>query len=87
MSFGCYVAIPLIAVLIWHVIKAARQKEWLCLLWVLFLLPCIAWFLACAIYGGSPAVNAASQYSGYEPGHFYLYDTGHPDKSDSRKDV
>lgn len=77
MLFGSLIMIITFTVLLIRgAVKAFRQKEWLLLTCMLFLLPFLSFMFASVIYGGSPAIDAASNYAGYEPGHYYLVDHG-----------
>ena len=76
MPFGYVFLLIIFAALVWDSVKAIRQKKWLRVLGAVLLLPMFAFFAAEGAYGGSAAKDAATQYAGYIPGHFYVMEHG-----------
>lgn len=74
--FGYFVLGLILVVMIRDTVNQIRQKKWLRVLGAVFMLPMLAFFAAEGAYGGSAAKDAATQYVGYIPGHFYVMEHG-----------
>lgn len=53
-------------------IVSIKHKKWLVALTSLFALPWVLWFAVSITVGGSTFHDAATNYSGFQEGHYYL---------------
>ena len=72
-----YVTSAVFVILTIHgVIEAVRKKHWIEVFFSLLWLPWVVWMTASFKYGGTAFNNAATAYSAYQAGHYYLRNGG-----------
>ena len=62
----------IVAACLYGIVVSIKHRKWLAALACLFVLPWVLWFAVSTTVGGSTFHHAATDYSEFQEGHYYL---------------